>query len=249
MSYDVSERERRFHNERFLQETDPRSGLNKWYAAIRHGSERQNALVRQYAKNKEVLEFGCADGTLSFEMNLPFRCKTLTGIDISDVAIEKAKIKTTSLETNNTRFLTMNAEEMTFDDQSFDLIFGRGILHHLDLQKCFSGIERVLRSNGVAIFCEPMGHNPILNLYRNRTPDIRTPDEHPLRMADLTLARRYFSRVETMFYGLFTVASVFLDATVDGFLYRSSKALDDFILNLPVVRRYAWHCLIVCRKD
>lgn len=43
--------ERQFHNERFSQTTDPRAPLDKWYASIRHGVERQNNLVVQYARN------------------------------------------------------------------------------------------------------------------------------------------------------------------------------------------------------
>lgn len=248
MSDDAVERERRFHNERFSHATDPRAGLNRWYAAVRHGAERQNKLVRQQARNKTVLEYGCADGGLSLhELKLPEECESLIGIDISDVAIENATEQAVGFK--NVRFLTMSAEVMTFADSSFDLVFGRGILHHLDLKKCFGEVSRVLRRNGVAIFYEPMGHNPILNLYRRRTPHIRTPDEHPLLIADFALARRYFSRLDTTFYGLFSVASVFLDATANGIPYRLAKAIDDFILRVPIVGRYAWHCLIVCHKE
>ena len=250
MNEDTLERERRFHNDRFSHDRDPRAGLNKWYASVRHGAERQNALVRQYASEKAVLEYGCADGGLSLdELNLPAQCHSLTGIDISDVAIQKATAKAELAGLRNVRFLTMNAEAMTFQDHSFDVIFGRGIVHHLDLNKCFGEVSRVLRPHGVAIFCEPMGHNPILNAYRQRTPEIRTPDEHPLLMRDLGSARRHFARVDTIFYGLFSVASVFVDLKANGLAYYLAKHLDDFILQLPIVRRYAWHCLIVCHKD
>src|SRR5215467_10980214 len=86
MSNEIVERERLHHNERFSHDTDPRVDLNKWYAAIRHGSEWQASLLRQYAPNKDVLEYGCADGTLSIDvLNLAPQCGSYTGIDISDV--------------------------------------------------------------------------------------------------------------------------------------------------------------------
>src|SRR6266550_2805407 len=105
MSENIVQRERRFHNERFSQAIDPRAGLNKWYASVRHGPDKQNALVRQYAQGKSVLEYGCADGGLSIdELNLPAKCHSLTGIDISDVAIQKARSKVATTGITNARF-------------------------------------------------------------------------------------------------------------------------------------------------
>ena len=137
---------------------------------------------------------------------------------------------------------------MSFPDQSFNVVFGRGIVHHLDLARCFSEVSRVLRNGGMATFVEPLGHNPFLNLYRRWTPDIRTADEHPLLVSDFALARRYFSRVNITFYGLFSVVSVLLDRTAGGAAYRIGKALDDRILRLPFIGRYAWYALMVCHK-
>ncbi|RFB75511.1 class I SAM-dependent methyltransferase [Methylovirgula sp. 4M-Z18] len=243
------ERERQFHNERFIHEADPRQHLDKWYASIRHGAEWQNELVRRYANNADVLEYGCSTGGLSIdELRLPEICRSFTGIDISDVAIAKANRHADAAGFTNARFLAMDAEAMSFADGSFDLVFGRGIIHHLDIDKSFGGIARVLRKDGVAIFCEPMGHNPILNLYRKTTPDIRTIDEHPLKMADFVVARRHFARVETKFYGLFSAASRFLDPASNRLPYRASKAFDNWILRAPAIGRYAWYCLIVCHK-
>jgi ubiquinone/menaquinone biosynthesis C-methylase UbiE len=243
------EKEKQFHNERFSQVIDPRAHLNKWYASVRHGAEKQDKLVLELAKNKKVLEYGCADGGLSlFRLKLPEQCESLTGIDISDVAIGKANERVASAGYKNTRFLTMNAEILEFPDGIFDLVFGRGIIHHLDLHKSFSEVSRVLRKNGTAVFSEPLGHNPLLNWYRNKTPDMRTQDEHPLRMADFNIARQYFPRVDIVFFGLFSVASVLIDPTVEGKLYRLAKAIDDIVLRIPILGRFAWHCLIICHK-
>jgi SAM-dependent methyltransferase len=197
-----------------------------------------------------VLEYGCADGSLSLcELDLPQRCRSLTGIDISAVAIAKANAEIQYAGLTNARFMVMDAEATTFADQSFDLVFGRGILHHLDLTKCFSEIARVLRPGGLGIFSEPLGTNPVVNAIRNRTPDLRTADEHPFKMEDFEIARRSFAKVEIKFYGLFSAASALIDATAKGLPYRIGKAIDDVVLGIPVVRRYAWHCLLLCQKS
>ena len=197
----------------------------------------------------DILECGCGDGWLSLsELNLPQTCRSLTGIDISEVAIAKAIARSEHAGPGKARFLVMPVEAMTFPDRSFDVVFGRGILHHLDLNASLPEIGRVMRPRGIAIFSEPMGHNPIINFYRHRTPDLRTADEHPLRMADLTFIRQQFPTTETYFYGLFSAASVLFDRSAAGLPYRVGKAIDARVLRLPFVRRYAWHCLIAFRR-
>ena len=244
----VIEREKDFHNLRFGAEHDPREYLDRWYRAVRHGSKWQDDLVIQKSVGKDVLEYGCADGSQALDhLKLPEVCASLNGIDISDKAIEKARDRAAQLCYRNTEFHVMNAEAMTFPDGMFDVVFGRGILHHLDLGKSFSEISRVLKSDGVAIFSEPLGHNPLINMYRNRTPGMRTPDEHPLLMADFKHAEEYFSRVELKPYGLFAAASAIVDRHATGAAYRVGKALDQFVLRGPV-GRFAWHSVVILHK-
>ena len=72
------------------------------------------------------------------------------------------------------RFQVMNAEVLEFPDASFDLVFGVAILHHLDLDTACAEFLRVLRPSGTAVFLEPLGHNPFINLVRWATPAART---------------------------------------------------------------------------
>lgn len=238
------EREREFHNQRFTEEV--RDAQGKYYASIKDGSVAFDRRVLELARDADVLEYGC--GAAIQGLGLARTARTLTGIDISDVAIANAEAGAKAQGLANTRYEVMDAERMTFPDASFDLVFGRGIVHHLDLELCFSSVSRVLRPGGRALFWEPLGHNPVLNAYRDRTPDARTPDEHPLLRSDFALARRFFDMPTLRFYGLTTVATVPIrDTKLGDALLGVTRSIDRLLFRSPL-RWLAWYSLIELRK-
>ncbi|TIX51236.1 class I SAM-dependent methyltransferase [Alteraurantiacibacter aquimixticola] len=238
------ENEKSFHDARFTEEV--RDAQGKYYASIKHGSSHYGNRVAELAKGKDILEYGC--GGISQGDTLASLARTLTGIDISTVAVEKANAAAANRGLSNVHYLEMNAEEMTFPDGSFDLVFGRGIIHHLDLKKSFESIRRVLRPGGTALFWEPLGHNPVLNRYRQMTPEARTPDEHPLLKSDFTLAERYFDVERLDFYGLTTLLSVPLRDTGPGDAVLSVTSAIDRVLFRSPMRWLAWYVLIELKK-
>ena len=130
------------------------------------------------------MEYGCGTGALAFD--LAEQGSNSVAIDISPVAISEAE-QVAHARGLTARFEEMNAEAMTFDNDSFDLVFGSGILHHLDMERATQEVIGVLRPGGRAVFIEPLGYNPIINAYRRVTPTMRTEDEHPLLRSDLEL--------------------------------------------------------------
>lgn len=241
---DRIENERTFHNTRFTNEV--RDAQGKYYAAVKHGTARFEQQVLQAARDADVLEYGC--GSAIQGCAVAEVARSVTGIDISDVAISGATAAADKKGLSNTRYLTMDAEALTFPDSSFDLVFGRGIIHHLDLGRSFKSISRVLRPGGRAIFWEPLGHNPVINKYRAMTPDARTPDEHPLLKADFEVAKRHFQVAELEFYGLATLLSVPLrDGRIGEWLLGRTAMLDRLLFRTNL-RWFAWHAIVELRK-
>lgn len=238
MGYDERlARERDFHNQRFggLEERKEDS----FYFAARPAFDTYWRLVRETAPGREVLEYGCSHGMSS--IGLARLAKRITGIDISDVAIGQAKDEAARRGIENVAFQVDNAEDMKLPSASFDLVFGSGILHHLILEKALCEIRRVLRPGGEAIFFEPLGHNPLINLYRNRTPGARTADEHPLVKSDFEIMRRHFSKCDLEFFGLTTLASIPFRASALGHAMRAvGEQADNLLLKLPGLRWQAW---------
>jgi SAM-dependent methyltransferase len=198
---------------------------------------------------KRVLEYGCGEGSYGFD--LAAAGAIVTGIDISPVAIEHAvqDARRRNLSASIC-FSVMNAEQTTFPDKTFDLVCGTSILHHLDLSASYGEIARILKPAGRAIFVEPLGHNPVINWYRRRTPAMRTADEHPLLMSDLRLAREFFRRVDLKYYHCLDLLTVPLR---NSFLFTPAchfaSGVDRMLMAiLPPFRRWAWTVTIVMVK-
>ena len=184
MTEDRLLKEKKFHDERFGQEEDLRNKLDKYYSVHKPVVERFENLIASICNKKKFLEYGCGTGSNS-GIWLKFGA-ILTGIDISEAGIKKAK-EWSNQNNKTAEFYVMNAEKTDFKDNTFDIVAGSGILHHLNLDSSYAEIARILNSTGSAIFIEPLGHNPIINLYRALTPKMRTEDEHPLKVNDLKL--------------------------------------------------------------
>jgi ubiquinone/menaquinone biosynthesis C-methylase UbiE len=236
-----------FHDNSFAN--DVRAAAGKFYSVTVNSMGRYHQLLFQKVAGRRFLEYGCGTGSSAFD--IARQGGDVVGIDISPVAIEMAteKAHQEQLE-SRTEFLLMNAEELEFPDASFDVICGTGILHHLDLEKSYSEIARVMKPGGVAVFLEPLGHNPFINWYRDRTPEMRTPDEHPLLMKDFVLARKYFTSVEARFYHFLSLGVVpFRSTPLFKPLYAVTEGLDRALMTIfPPLKRWAWNCVMELRK-
>ena len=241
------EREREFHNKEFAE--GDRLKINSIYQTTRASTSLFMEILDKTVRGKKVLEFGC--GQNSYAVWMAERGAEVVGIDISDEAIEqmRERVSTQSIS-DKVSFLRMNAEQLEFPDRSFDVIAGRAILHHLDLEKSLSEISRTLRPGGIALFVEPLGHNPVINAYRNRTPELRTPDEHPLVMNDLRLAEKHFGKVTAHYFHLASLAATpFANTRFFGTVLSVLEHFDRAIFKLlPFLRKHAWAVVLVFTK-
>jgi ubiquinone/menaquinone biosynthesis C-methylase UbiE len=237
------QRERDFHNETFAEDTRARAA--KFYAIHRSSELAYQRLIHVGADGADVLEYGCGRGSAAFD--LATHGARVTGIDISDVAIDISSRRGAELGlADRLAFVVMDAEQLDFPDASFDLVCGSAILHHLDLERAYTEIARVLRPGGRGVFIEALGHNPLINLYRRRTPELRTVDEHPLRVDEIELAKRYFSSTRVEYFHLTSLAALplrnqrFFPQVADG-LERADQVL---FRHIPYLQRHAWMGLL-----
>ncbi|MDC2984637.1 bifunctional demethylmenaquinone methyltransferase/2-methoxy-6-polyprenyl-1,4-benzoquinol methylase UbiE [Candidatus Marinimicrobia bacterium] len=108
-------------------------------------------------KNHHILDVATGTGDVAFKLSP--KSKYVTGIDIASNMIDLAKIKKTKKNAVNTNFLVGDAENLPFDDNSFDIItISYGYRNISDRFKALSEFNRVLKSNGklyILEFSEP----------------------------------------------------------------------------------------------
>ena len=175
--------------------------------------------------------------------------KKIVAVDISEEAIKKAK-NNSNLNSKNIEYRVENCEDLSLNSDSFDIAYGSGILHHLNLNKSLSELKRILKKDGKIIFIEPMATNPIINLYRKFTPNARTSDEHPFKLSDIEFIKSLFANVEVKYYGFFTlVCFLFYKEPEKSNLFQILKKMDEKILNSRYFKFLAWSVLIKAKKS
>lgn len=108
-----------------------------------------------------VLEIGCGTGLFTEKIYNATHAN-ITGIDISEDLLEVAREKL-----RQTEFRMEDAMNLTYEDNSFDVVCGSSVLHHLDLLKSYSEIFRVLKPRGRMVFAEPNMLNPQIFIQKN----------------------------------------------------------------------------------
>ena len=235
------QRETAFHDRTFAEHS--RAEVQRFYSITGASHRYYRQLITRDCANKSVLEYGCGPGSYAFA--LAALGAHVTGVDISPVAIDLAR-QTARDQGLDISLSVMNAESLDLPDASFDIVCGSGILHHLDLTRALAEVRRVMKPNARGVFYEPLGHNPLINWYRRRTPHLRSADEHPLRMRDIRLMERYFDSVSIRTFHLTALCAVPL-RRLPRFptLVALLDALDSGLFRaIPPLRRHAWSCVI-----
>ncbi|MBC8072897.1 MAG: class I SAM-dependent methyltransferase [Deltaproteobacteria bacterium] len=100
-------------------------------------------------RDRDVLEIGVGAGT-DFMQWVRAGARA-TGIDMTDAGIELTRERL-ELEGRNATLLRGDAEQLPFSDESFDVVYSYGVLHHTpDTPRAFAEAWRVLRPGGTLL--------------------------------------------------------------------------------------------------
>jgi len=91
------------------------------------------------APDAKILDVGCAKGFMLYDFQKLMPEATLSGIDVSQYAIENGQ------EEVKSNLQVADAKDLPFDDNSFDLVISINTVHNLPLEECKQSIREIQR--------------------------------------------------------------------------------------------------------
>ena len=125
----------------------------------------------------DALEIGSGTGYFSLNLMQLGVIERLTATDISPGMLKQLASTAAALGLDDVTTATTEAETLPFEDESFDLVFGHAVLHHIpDLDRAFAEFKRVLRPGGAIAFAgEPSRYGDRLAALPKRTGMLAAP--------------------------------------------------------------------------
>lgn len=212
-------------------------GNKRFYGTVELSSKYVQNWIKSNSPNRIVLDYACGNGGNAIAAARA-GADLVIGIDISDISIQNARVFSEQQGTSqNTFFVQADCENTELPDKSIDVIICSGMLHHLDLSYALFELRRILKPGGVVLAVEALDYNPLIKLYRNRTPAMRTEWEksHILSYKDLAFASRFFEIKNIKHWHLLSIAGVWVPH-----ILTLLNAVDKIILNIPFIKMWSW---------
>jgi ubiquinone/menaquinone biosynthesis C-methylase UbiE len=165
---------------------DAKFNLNDYYGALLREALERTGGAASAGKAPLILEVGCGFGSATFPLLDIFPQAQVIASEFSLSMLRVLKNKLAAgTHGDRCALLQLNAEDMDFRPESFDLVVGAAILHHLfQPEKVIESCARLLKPGGRAIFFEPFesGYDIIGLIYAELLRDPRLWLLHPRRI-------------------------------------------------------------------
>jgi len=236
---------------------------------IREAFEAPTALENRFIlrqmgplRDRRILDVGAGLGESSVYFALQGALVTATDLSpgMVDTAVRLGESYGVSVEA-----VLSPAEELCVPSDTFDMVYCANTLHHVpDKEGLFREMRRVLKKGGRFFTMDPLGYNPVIEVYRHMANQVRTQDEAPLTFAITKLADRYFDDVQHREFWIAGLSLFLKYYFVDGIhpnqdrywkrIYRETnkslwwwlplRSIDTVLCRIPMLRAMAWNMVM-----
>lgn len=219
-----------------------------------------NWLAGQDLSDADALDLGCGRGEVSVQLAL--LGANVTGIDVSSESLARAGMLAQKHGVAGQVSLgSENAEDLSFEDDSFDLSVCAGLMSFVDFDRTAAELSRVTRQGGTVVIMDTLGHNPIARIGRKRrlvhggTTHFQVANIMTCNHIDRL--RAHFGSVDVQTFDLLTVPMIMVENGLGRIhpglrhvlapISAGIRALDRFVLKWRPLRRYAFRTVIVLK--
>ena len=218
-------------------------GNKKFYSTVEKSKKYVQDWLNHEVPGKVFLDYACGNGGFAFRAARTGAALSI-GLDISNISIANCTDGAEKMGlSDKTLFLQGDCENTGLPDNCIDVIICSGMLHHLDLSYAFPELRRILKPGGKILAVEALDYNPLIKIYRQLTPSMRTEWEknHILSLEDVEFAQRFFEVGEVKFWHVVSFFGAYLNKFP---AFESTMKLlngaDAILTKLPFVKLLAW---------
>lgn len=217
-------------------------------------------------EGKKLLDLGCGLGEAS--VYFAKQGANVTASDISGKMLEVVQrlAKNHCVELD---CIKCPSNQIDAPNETFDVVYCGNLLHHVDIEETLIEIKRVLKTGGAIVSWDPLVHNPLIQIYRFIATSVRTVDERPLNIKQISLFKKYFKEVRYDCFWFLTLW-IFLRFLIIERVspnserywkkiikehqrleptYNRLEKIDKIILGyIPYLKRFCWNIAIHCKK-
>ncbi|MEK6907170.1 MAG: class I SAM-dependent methyltransferase [Nanoarchaeota archaeon] len=194
------------------------------------------------SKNKKLLEIGPGkgDNVIKFA-RMGFK---VTAIDISRNSLKSCKELSKKYNLlRSIKLIQMDAHNMKFKSNQFDVIFIKTTLMHLNHIKVVKECKRVLKKNGILISIEPIDENLLIRFYRLFFSQFKETKPRYLKYKDLLIISKNFKKSYRKIFYLFSFISLIFRENTKFYKMISKilKKSENLILRvIPSLEKKCW---------
>lgn len=159
-------------------------------------------LTGPFFKGKSVLEIGCGQGLDASQ--IVQHCSSYVGLDLSSTSLHLAQreVYVRRPDDRSVTFLNGDAEHLCFSNDSFDIVYSIGVLHHTPgFKVALNEIYRVLRPGGTLVLMLYRAFTPLWTVLRIVRGVLKTPRIGPYIQRRMLGSLRRKSKVSESYTG------------------------------------------------